>query len=96
MNITQETSAVSGIGFLSKLKVNLSWQQIGFVGTLALSNILNFYRLDQNGYTNEYYAAAVKSQLVSWHNFFFNASDPGGFITLDKPPVAFWLETISA
>ena len=63
---------------------------------LALAVCLNFYRLDQNGYTNEYYAAAVKSMLANWHNFFFNAYDPGGFITLDKPPVAFWLQTVSA
>jgi 4-amino-4-deoxy-L-arabinose transferase-like glycosyltransferase len=63
---------------------------------MLLAAFLNFYALDKNGYTNEYYAAAVKSQLVSWQNFFFNAYDPAGFITLDKPPVAFWLETASA
>ena len=34
--------------------------------------------------------------LRSWHNFFFASSDPNGFITVDKPPLALWLETLSA
>jgi 4-amino-4-deoxy-L-arabinose transferase-like glycosyltransferase len=34
--------------------------------------------------------------LQSWHNFFFNAFDPGGFVTIDKPPLGFWLQVASA
>ena len=34
--------------------------------------------------------------LSSWHNFFFDSFDPGGFVTVDKPPLGFWLQTISA
>ena len=34
--------------------------------------------------------------MVSWHNFFFNAFDPTGFVSLDKPPLAFWAQTLSA
>src|SRR5262245_9572391 len=34
--------------------------------------------------------------LVSWHNFFFNAFDPAGFLSLDKPPVALWLQVAAA
>jgi 4-amino-4-deoxy-L-arabinose transferase-like glycosyltransferase len=34
--------------------------------------------------------------LESWHNLFFNAFDPGGFVSLDKPPVAIWLQAASA
>jgi 4-amino-4-deoxy-L-arabinose transferase-like glycosyltransferase len=33
---------------------------------------------------------------MNWHNFFFVAFDPGGFITIDKPPVGFWLQAVSA
>ena len=29
-------------------------------------------------------------------NFFFGSFDPGGFITLDKPPLGFWIEALSA
>src|SRR5207249_505228 len=48
------------------------------------------------GYANQYYAAAIKSMLQSWHNFFFVSFDPGGFVTVDKPPVGFWIQTLSA
>src|SRR5258708_20368679 len=34
--------------------------------------------------------------LDSWHNFFFVSFDPGGFVTIDKPPLGFWLQTLSA
>lgn len=57
---------------------------------------LSLYNINQSGDLNSYYAAAITSMVQSWHNFFFNAYDPGGFITIDKPPVAFWLQAISA
>ena len=31
-----------------------------------------------------------------WHNFFFVSFDPGGFVTVDKPPLGFWIQTASA
>jgi 4-amino-4-deoxy-L-arabinose transferase-like glycosyltransferase len=34
--------------------------------------------------------------IQSWHNFFFVAFDPGGFVTIDKPPLGFWFQAISA
>ncbi|WAH36781.1 glycosyltransferase family 39 protein [Alicyclobacillus dauci] len=61
-----------------------------------VSIFLDFWNLSQNGYANTYYAAAVKSMLQSFHNFFFLSFDPGGFITIDKPPVGFWIQTLSA
>jgi len=42
-----------------------------------------------------YYAAAVRSMSVSWHNFIFGAFDPAGTITLDKLPGAFWIQALS-
>ncbi|WVE39018.1 glycosyltransferase family 39 protein, partial [Priestia megaterium] len=47
-------------------------------------------------YANAYYTAAVKSMLQSFHNFFYASFDPGGYVTIDKPPVVFWIQTISA
>ena len=63
---------------------------------MALAAILDFYALSQEGYANSYYAAAVKSMLQSWHNFFFVSFDPGGFVTVDKPPLGFWIQAASA
>jgi 4-amino-4-deoxy-L-arabinose transferase-like glycosyltransferase len=31
----------------------------------------------------------------SWHNFFFAAFDPGGFLAVDKPPLGLWLQVAS-
>lgn len=62
---------------------------------LALGAFLRFYQLGQAG-MNDYYAAAVKSMLVSWKNFFFVAFEPGGSVSLDKPPLGFWIEALSA
>ena len=63
---------------------------------LAFSALLECYRLDQNSWANTYYSAAVKSMLTSFHNFFFVSSDPGGLVTVDKPPLGLWLQTLSA
>jgi 4-amino-4-deoxy-L-arabinose transferase-like glycosyltransferase len=42
-----------------------------------------------------YYAAAVRSMSVSWHNFVFGAVDPAGTISLDKLPGAFWIQALA-
>ncbi|HEX8994764.1 MAG TPA: glycosyltransferase family 39 protein [Ktedonobacterales bacterium] len=63
---------------------------------MLLAGFLDFWNLQRNGYANAYYAAAVKSMLQSWHNFFFVSFDPGGFVTVDKPPLGFWIQTASA
>jgi 4-amino-4-deoxy-L-arabinose transferase-like glycosyltransferase len=42
-----------------------------------------------------YYAAAVRSMSMSWHNFFYGAFDPAGTITVDKLPGAFWVQALA-
>jgi 4-amino-4-deoxy-L-arabinose transferase-like glycosyltransferase len=69
---------------------------VALAGVIAFSALLECYRLDQNSWANDYYSAAVKSMLMSLHNFFFVSSDPGGLITVDKPPLGLWLQTLSA
>lgn len=73
-----------------------SWHRLTLGAILLLAALLNFWRLDSLGYANSYYAAAVKSMLQSWHNFFFVSLDPGGFVSIDKPPLGFWIQTASA
>jgi 4-amino-4-deoxy-L-arabinose transferase-like glycosyltransferase len=67
-----------------------------FVAVVGLSLFMNAWGLSKSGYGNTYYAAAVRSMTGSWHNFFFGAFDPGGFITVDKPPVFLWVDAASA
>ena len=42
-----------------------------------------------------FYDAAVRSMTLSWHNFFFGAFEPGGSVSIDKPPVDLWLQVLS-
>ena len=73
-----------------------SWHVGAVGGVLALAAFLDFFRLDRNGYANTYYAGAVRSMLASWHNFFFVSFDRGGLVSVDKPPLALWVEAASA
>jgi 4-amino-4-deoxy-L-arabinose transferase-like glycosyltransferase len=72
------------------------WRRLGLAIVMLISIIMNFYQLGQNGFGNLYYAAAIRSMLDNLHNFFFVAYDPGGFVSLDKPPLGFWLQAASA
>ena len=63
---------------------------------MIASLTLHLTHLDALGYANTYYTAAVKSMLQSWHNFFFVAAEPGGSVTVDKPPLGLWIEAAFA
>lgn len=62
----------------------------------AVAVLARTWQLSRNDFGRQYYAAGVRSMLDSWHNFFFNAFDPAGFVSIDKPPVAIWLQAASA
>jgi 4-amino-4-deoxy-L-arabinose transferase-like glycosyltransferase len=76
-----------------------TWPQLRYLAAIvpvAVSAVLNTVKLSQNGYANLFYSAGVKSMLRSWHNFVFVSFDPGGLITVDKPPLALWVQAASA
>jgi 4-amino-4-deoxy-L-arabinose transferase-like glycosyltransferase len=62
---------------------------------LALTAVLNLWDLGINGWANTYYAAAVRSMSTSWHDFLFASLDKTGLMTVDKPPLAFWVQALS-
>ena len=66
------------------------------VAATGLSLALNSWALTLNGLGNQYYAAASRSMITSWSNFFFASFDPGGYISVDKPPVFLWIDAVSA
>src|SRR5438876_1338140 len=72
------------------------WRRLVLAVVMLVSIYMNFYQLGQNGFGNLYYAAAIRSMLDNLHNFFFVAFDPGGFVSIDKPPLGFWLQAASA
>src|SRR5580704_17438685 len=90
------TAACRVAGPESSAMTHLRPHRLALAGVLGFSAVLELYRLGQNGWANQYYSAAVRSMLGSLHNFFFVSSDPGGLITVDKPPLGLWLQTVSA
>ena len=72
-----------------------SWRPplgLGLFAVLTTAAALRLWRLSQNGFGNEYYTAGVSSMSAGWHNFLYHAFDPAGFISVDKPPVAMWIQ----
>ncbi len=62
---------------------------------IALAALLNLWALGRNGFANDYYSAAVRSMSTSWHNFLFASADASGVMTVDKPPLALWVQALS-
>ncbi len=65
------------------------------IGLMGLAAVLNLWNLSLNGWANTYYAAAVRSMSTSWHDFLFVSLDKTGLMTVDKPPLAFWVQALS-
>ncbi|MFA6332980.1 MAG: glycosyl transferase, partial [Methanoregula sp.] len=70
--------------------------EILLAGILFLSAFLNIWNIWDQGISNAYYAAAVRSMLENPAMLFFNSFDAAGFITVDKPPVGLWVQAASA
>ncbi|QQZ63123.1 glycosyltransferase family 39 protein [Paenibacillus sonchi] len=66
------------------------------LGVLLLAAFLYGYGIWNDQYANTYYTTAVGSMLQSFHNFFFASLDSAGSVTVDKPPITFWIQTLSA
>nr|WP_325050045.1 glycosyltransferase family 39 protein [Cohnella faecalis] len=76
---------------LAKYKLDIP---LTFIALLAA--FLNGYDIWTDKYVNTYYTTAVAAMMQSWHNFFFASLDSAGSVTVDKPPVTFWIQTLSA
>jgi 4-amino-4-deoxy-L-arabinose transferase-like glycosyltransferase len=73
-----------------------AWGERGLLAcVLLLALALRVWGLGRSGWGAEYYTAAVRSMALNWHNFFYAAFDPLGFISVDKPPLALWLQVLS-
>ncbi|AUM86462.1 dolichyl-phosphate-mannose--protein mannosyltransferase [Clostridium botulinum] len=77
-------------------KIKFTKENIALSLILILSLILNLGNLNIEGYANQYYAAGVKSMTLSLKNFFFISFDPASFVSIDKPPLGFWIQAIFA
>lgn len=71
-------------------KTHLSWAAGAVIIIIGLA--LRLPRL--GNYDNLYYTAGVQSMTQNWGNFIYGSFDPVGLVTLDKPPLAFWVQAI--
>jgi 4-amino-4-deoxy-L-arabinose transferase-like glycosyltransferase len=78
------------------VRARITPERVALALIVVLAGFLELFALDREGWSNLYYAAAIRSMLSGPSNFFFGAFDPGGFISLDKPPLGFWFEAVSA
>jgi 4-amino-4-deoxy-L-arabinose transferase-like glycosyltransferase len=69
--------------------------RLELLALLGLAGVLNLWALSRNGWANTYYSAAVRSMSSSWHDFLFASLDRGGVMTVDKPPLALWVQALS-
>jgi 4-amino-4-deoxy-L-arabinose transferase-like glycosyltransferase len=68
------------------------WAALGLITILAA--VLRLLYIGKVS-PDPFYDAAVRSMTLSWHNFFFGAFEPGGSVSIDKPPVDLWLQVAS-
>lgn len=80
---------------LSGASADPRWARPALWAVLVLAGLLYGWNIaSQTG--NSYYSAAVLSGTQSWKAFFFGALDAGGYITVDKPPMALWAMSLTA
>ena len=93
-----EPPALTGDSLMAERRVERSWSRLDvrlLIVVTATALFFNVWGLAHNGLGNEYYTAAARSMASSWHNWFYAALDPGGFISVDKPPVPLWITALS-
>ncbi|MBG9881845.1 mannosyltransferase [Bacillus paralicheniformis] len=78
------------------MKIKNKQLDVTLILILLAALILNTYNIWQDNAANQYYLAAVKSMTQSCHNFFFASFDSSGFVSVDKPPLVLWIQTIFA
>lgn len=78
---------------ISETVLSLARREPCLVLVVALGAFLRLSRIGD--FHNSYYTATTVSMLESGKNFLYAAFDPGGFVTVDKPPLAFWVDGIS-
>ncbi|MEA2428786.1 MAG: hypothetical protein QOF37_2414, partial [Thermoleophilaceae bacterium] len=93
MTTVQEAAPRSSRRTLPRIRVAAVRPEL--IGLLVLAAVLNLWALDQNGWANQYYSAAVRSMASNWHAFLYGSFDAGGVMTVDKPPLALWVQALS-
>ena len=93
--VKKEISSPSSL--LSRtIRPNLTVANIIVIAIMLMGAGLLLANVRTVGDGNAYYTAATESMLHSWKNFFFIAAEPGGGVSVDKPPLGLWVEALFA
>jgi 4-amino-4-deoxy-L-arabinose transferase-like glycosyltransferase len=71
------------------------WVRPALLLLLASTGVLYIWDLAASGWANAFYSAAVQAGSQNLEAFFYGSSDAGNSITVDKPPAALWVMTLS-
>ncbi|MEE4022001.1 glycosyltransferase family 39 protein [Gordonia sp. PKS22-38] len=71
------------------------WQPLSVVALLVGTAVAYLWNLSANGWANSFYSAAIQAGSESWTAWFFGSSDMANSITVDKPPAALWIPSLS-
>ncbi len=72
-----------------------AWTALVVGLVLLVAAVLRFWNIAAHGFDNLYYSPAALSMASNWHNFWYAAFDPAGFLAIGKPPGAFWMQALS-
>ncbi len=72
-----------------------AWARPALLALLVGTGLLYIWGLGASGWSNSFYSAAAQAGSQSWKALFFGSNDASNFITVDKPPVAFWAQGLS-
>jgi 4-amino-4-deoxy-L-arabinose transferase-like glycosyltransferase len=78
-----------------RLAISLPRVRPELAALLVVAAGLNLWALERNGLANEYYSAAAQAMSSSWHAFLYGSFDAAGVMTVDKPPLALWVQALS-
>lgn len=59
-----------------------------------VSSGLGLWNISAVGTGRPYLTAAARSMSLDWSNWFFVSFDPGGFLTVEKPPLPLWIQSL--
>ncbi|HEY8871155.1 MAG TPA: glycosyltransferase family 39 protein [Candidatus Limnocylindrales bacterium] len=88
--------AISALGTLIRGRADeAAWVRSAQLGVMAIAAVLYLVNLTVSGFANTYYSAASLAASQSWSAWFFGSFDAANFITVDKPPLATMLMSLS-
>jgi 4-amino-4-deoxy-L-arabinose transferase-like glycosyltransferase len=91
----ERSAAARGRSFVAgRFRAITRMPAVPLAAVLAVAAVLRLVALGRTP-IDPFYAGAVRSMGLSWHNFLVGAYDPSARLAIDKAPVDLWLQVAS-